>query len=90
VQTRFVLPYDDNNDGEIDRQERVGLKFGDELTTSLFATWNKKLGTLRSSPVLYLSARLNNVFDDRDFTGRENYGYYRESAAYNLSARIKF
>ena len=90
VQTRFVLPYDDNNDGEIDRQERVGLKFGDELTTSLFATWNKKLGKLRSSPVLYLSARLNNVFDDRDFTGRENYGYYRESAAYNLSARIKF
>ncbi|MEC7273877.1 MAG: TonB-dependent receptor plug domain-containing protein, partial [Verrucomicrobiota bacterium] len=70
VQTRFELPYDDNNDGEVDREEKVDLKFGDELTTSLFATWNKKLGTLRSSPVLYLSARVNNVFDDRDFTGR--------------------
>ena len=74
VQTRFDLDFDDNNDGQIDRTERVKLKFGDELTTSLFATWNKKLGTLRSSPTLYLSARVNNVFDDRDFTGRENYG----------------
>ena len=90
VQTRFDLDFDDNNDGQVDRTERVKLKFGDELTTSLFATWNKKLGTLRSSPTLYLSARVNNVFDDRDFTGRENYGYYPESLSYNLSAKVKF
>ena len=90
VQTRFRLPYDDNNDGVADRNERVELKFGDELTTSLFASWNKKLGTLRSSPTLYLSARVNNVFDDHDFTGRENYGYYPESLSYNFSAKVKF
>ncbi|CAI8313461.1 MAG: Catecholate siderophore receptor Fiu [Opitutia bacterium UBA7350] len=90
IQTRFDLPYDDDDDGNVDRTERVYLKFDDEHTTSVFVTWKKKLGNKRNAPMLNLAARINNVFDNRDFTGRDNYGYYRESLFFNFSAKIKF
>jgi outer membrane receptor protein involved in Fe transport len=89
-QTRFDLTYDDNNDDIIDRTERVYLEFEDEHTTTIFATWSKKLGSKRSSPKLDLAFRVNNVFNNDEFTGRENYGFYRESRSYNLSGTIHF
>jgi outer membrane receptor protein involved in Fe transport len=94
-QTRFDLYYDANGDPvgnpqEAARTDRVYLNFGDEHTTSAFATWEKKLGKKRSSPQLILGLRAQNLFDNTDFTGRENYGYYRESRSYNLSAKILF
>ena len=95
IQTRFDLYYDaDNNPvGQPDdaiRTERHYLNFGDEHTTSAFATWEKKLGKKRSSPQLTMAFRVKNLFDNTDFSGRENYGYYRESRSYNLSAKILF
>ena len=89
-QTRFELPYDDNDDGTVDRTESVYLEFEDEHTTTIFATWSKKLGSKRSSPKLDLAFRMNNVFNNDEFTGRENYGFYRESRSYNLSGTIHF
>lgn len=90
VQTRFDLPYDDDDDGTVDRTERVYLKFGDEFTTSLFATWSKKLGSKRKAPKLNVAFRVNNLFDNDEFSGRENYGFYRESRFYSLTAKIVF
>ena len=90
VQTRFDLPYDDDNDGNVDRTERVYLKFGDEFSTSLFAAWTKRLGATRKSPKLNLAFRVNNLFDNDEFSGRENYGFYRESRAYSLTAKVNF
>ena len=94
-QTRFDLHYDENGDAVGDpvdggRTDRVYLKFGDEHTTSAFATWEKKLGKKRSAPKLTVAFRVNNLFDNTDFSGRENYGFYRESRSYNLSAKILF
>ena len=94
-QTRFDLHYDENGNavGESvagGHTDRVYLNFGDEHTTSAFATWEKKLGNKRSAPKLTLAFRVNNLFDNTDFSGRENYGFYRESRSYNLSARILF
>ena len=94
-QTRFDLYYDaDNNPvGQPDpagRTDRVYLNFGDEHTTGAFATWEKKLGKKRSSPKLILGFRVKNLLDNTNFSGRENYGYYRESRSYNLSAKILF
>jgi outer membrane receptor protein involved in Fe transport len=98
-QTRFDLHYDANGDPVGDpnnivtpvvRTDRVYLNFGDEHTTSAFATWEKKLGNKRSAPKLTLAFRVNNLFDNTDFSGRENYGFYRESRSYNLSGRIQF
>ena len=90
VATRLVLGYDDDGNQKIDRIERVYLKFGDEHTTTAFVSWKKKLGKQRGSPKLALSFRVNNLFDNTDFTGRENYGFYRESRSYNLSAKLLF
>ena len=94
-QTRFDLYYNAANEpvGQPDpagRTDRVYLNFGDEHTTSAFATWEKKLGKKRSSPTLTIAFRVNNLLDNTDFSGRENYGYYRESRSYNLSAKILF
>ena len=94
-QTRFDLHYDENGDAVGDpvdggRTDRVYLNFGDEHTTSAFATWEKKLGKKRSAPKLTVAFRVNNLFDNTDFSGRENYGFYRESRSYNLSAKILF
>ncbi len=89
-QTRFDLQYDDNGDGTIDRTDKVYLEFGDEHTTSVFANYSVKLGKLRNSPKLSLAIRVNNLFDDRGFTGRENYGLYRESRTTSLTAKINF
>jgi hypothetical protein len=66
------------------------LSFGDEHTTSAFVTWEKKLGKKRNSPKLTLAFRVKNLLDNTNFSGRENYGYYRESRSYNLSAKILF
>jgi outer membrane receptor protein involved in Fe transport len=95
IQTRFDLYYDaDNNPvgqpDEAGRTDRHYLSFGDEHTTSAFATWEKKLGNKRNSPQLTMAFRVQNLFDNTDFSGRENYGYYRESRSYNLSAKILF
>ena len=94
-QTRFDLYYDADNNPvgqpvEDGRTDRVYLNFGDEHTTSAFATWEKKLGKKRSSPTLTMAFRVNNLLDNSDFSGRGNYGYYRESRSYNLSAKILF
>jgi outer membrane receptor protein involved in Fe transport len=94
-QTRFDLHYDENGNavGESvagGRTDRVYLNFGDEHTTSAFATWEKKLGPRRSDPKLTLAFRVINLFDNTDFTGRENYGFYRESRSYNFSGKIQF
>ena len=94
-QTRFDLHYDENGDAVGDpvdggRTDRVYLNFGDEHTTSAFATWEKKLGKKRGAPKLTVAFRVNNLFDNTDFSGRENYGFYRESRSYNLSAKILF
>ena len=94
-QTRFDLHYDGDGNavGDSDdavRTDRVYLNFGDEHTTSAFATWEKKLGPRRSDPKLTLAFRVNNLFDNTDFSGRENYGFYRESRSYNLSGKIQF
>lgn len=95
IQTRFDLHYDaDGNvatdDSDIARTDRVYLKFGDEHTTSLFATWTGKISKRRGAPILNLAFRVNNLFDDDEFTGRENYGFYREGLSYNVSAKLKF
>jgi len=95
IQTRFDLYYDaDNNPvGQPEdavRTERHYLDFGDEHTTSAFATWEKKLGKKRNSPKLIMGFRVKNLLDNTNFSGRENYGYYRESRSYNLSAKILF
>ena len=95
IQTRLDLYYDAENKpvGQPDeavRTERHYLKFGDEHTTSAFATWEKKLGKKRNSPQLIMALRVKNLFDNTDFSGRENFGYYRESRSYNLSAKILF
>ena len=95
IQTRFDLYYDANNNpvGQPEdavRTERYYLNFGDEHTTSAFATWEKKLGKKRNSPQLTMAFRVKNLLDNTDFSGRENYGYYRESRSYNLSAKILF
>jgi len=94
-QTRFDLYYDANGDpvGRVDPNgsiDRVYLNFGDEHTTSAFATWEKKLGKKRNSPKLIMGLRVKNLLDNTDFTGRENFGYYRESRSYNLSAKVLF
>jgi outer membrane receptor protein involved in Fe transport len=94
-QTRFDLHYDENGNAVGDsvpggRTDKVYLNFGDEHTTSAFATWEKKLGPRRSDPRLTVAFRVNNLFDSTDFTGRENYGFYRESRSYNLSGKIQF
>ena len=94
-QTRFDLHYDGagNAVGESvasGRTDRVYLNFGDEHTTSAFATWEKKLGPRRSDPRLTVAFRVNNLFDNTDFSGRENYGFYRESRSYHLSGKIQF
>jgi outer membrane receptor protein involved in Fe transport len=94
-QTRFDLHYDENGNavGESvagGRTDKVYLNFGDEHTTSAFATWEKKLGPRRSDPKLTLAFRVINLFDNTDFTGRENYGFYRESRSYNFSGKIQF
>jgi hypothetical protein len=94
-QTRFDLHYDGDGNAVGEpvaggRTDKVYLNFGDEHTTSAFATWEKKLGPRRSSPKLTLAFRVNNLLDNTDFSGRENYGFYRESRSYNLSARILF
>jgi len=94
-QTRFDLYYNAANEpvGQPDpagRTDRVYLNFGDEHTTSAFATWEKKLGKKRSSPQLIMAFRVKNLLDNTDFSGRENFGYYRESRSYNLSAKILF
>ncbi len=89
-QTRFDLEYDDNGDGNIDRTEQVYLEFDDEHTTSIFANYTKKLGTARNAPKLNLALKVNNLLDARGFTGRENYGLYRESRFTNLTAKISF
>ena len=94
-QTRFDLHYDENGNavGESvagGSTDRVYLNFGDEHTTSAFATWEKKLGPRRSDPRLTVAFRVNNLFDSTDFTGRENYGFYRESRSYHLSGKIQF
>ena len=90
TQTRFDLPYDDDGDGNTDRTERVYLKFGDEHSTSAFAKWSKKLGRKRNAPKVDLAFRVSNLFNNREFSGRENYGYYRESRSYNLSVKLLF
>ncbi|MDB2506485.1 TonB-dependent receptor [Opitutales bacterium] len=95
IQTRFDLYYDANNNpvGQPEdavRTERHYLDFGDEHTTSAFATWEKKLGKKRNSPKLIMGFRVKNLLDNTNFSGRENYGYYRESRSYNLSAKILF
>ena len=98
IQTRFDLYYDAENKpvgqpgepGDDIRTERYYLKFGDEHTTSAFATWEKKLGKKRNSPQLIMALRVKNLLDNTDFSGRENYAYYRESRSYNLSAKILF
>ena len=94
-QTRFDLHYDENGNAVSEsvvggRTDRVYLNFGDEHTTSAFATWEKKLGKKRSAPKLTMAFRVNNLLDNTDFSGRENYGFYRESRSYNLSARILY
>ena len=94
-QTRFDLNYDANNQptgdpDEIVRTDRVYLEFEDEHTTTIFATWSKKLGSKRSSPKLDLAFRVHNVFNNDEFSGRENYGFYRQSRSYNLSGTIHF
>ena len=95
IQTRLDLYYDAENKpvGQPDeavRTDRHYLEFGDEHTTSAFATWEKKLGKKRNSPQLIMALRVKNLFDNTDFSGRGNYGYYRESRSYNLSAKILF
>ncbi len=94
-QTRFDLHYNAANEAVGapvvgGRTDRVYLNFGDEHTTSAFATWEKKLGPRRSDPKLTVAFRVNNLFDNTDFSGRENYGFYRESRSYNLSGKIQF
>jgi outer membrane receptor protein involved in Fe transport len=93
-QTRFDLHYDAANNpvGKDDavRTESAYLEFEDEHTTTIFATWSKKLGSKRSSPKLDLAFRMNNVFDNDEFTGRLNYGFYRASRSYNFSGTIHF
>jgi outer membrane receptor protein involved in Fe transport len=94
-QTSFNLNYDANNiptgdPDQIVRTDKVYLEFEDEHTTTIFATWSKKLGRKRSSPKLDLAFRVHNVFNNDEFTGRENYGFYRESRSYNLSGTIHF
>jgi outer membrane receptor for ferric coprogen and ferric-rhodotorulic acid len=93
-QTRLDLYYDAANNpvGKDDavRTESAYLEFGDEHTTTIFATWSKKLGRKRSSPKLDLAFRMNNVFDNDEFTGRETYGFYRASRSYNISGTLHF
>ena len=95
IQTRLDLYYNAANEPvgqpeDADRTERHYLKFGDEHTTSAFATWEKKLGKKRNSPKLTMALRVKNLFNNTDFSGRDNYGYYRESRSYNLSAKVLF
>ena len=94
-QTRFDLYYDANGKAVGQRDDnghtdRVYLEFGEEHTTSAFVTWEKMLGKKRSSPKLTMGLRVKNLLDNTDFSGRDNYGYYRESRSYNLSAKILY
>ena len=94
-QTRYDLYYNANGEptGQPDADghtDRVYLNFGDEHTTSAFATWEKKLGKKRSSPQLIMGLRVKNLLGNTDFSSRDNFGYYRESRSYNLSAKILF
>ena len=87
--TRMVFSYYDEN-GNLERTLSDSPDFDDEHTTTIFATWSKKLGRKRSSPKLDLAFRVHNVFNNDEFSGRENYGFYRESRSYNLSGTIHF
>ena len=39
-------------------------------------------------PKLNLTFRVNNLFDNDEFSGRDNYGFYRESRSYQLVAKL--
>ena len=66
------------------------LIFPDEHTTSGFISYKGRFSSFKNSPKYSVTLRINNIFDNRDFIGRGNYGFYKESRSFNISSKINF
>ena len=93
-QTKFNFYFDENNNqvnqADSIRSETYYLKFPDEYNTIAFLNYKGKFGNA-NKPLRYnINFRINNLFDTRQFINRNNYGFYRESRSYTLSAKISF
>ena len=76
-----------NNDGS---SNKYYLIFPDEHTTSGFISYKGRFSSFKNSPKYSVTLRINNIFDNRDFIGRGNYGFYKESRSFNISSKISF
>ena len=93
-QTKFNFYFDENNnqvseDNSI-RSETYYLKFPEEYNTIGFINYKGKFGGVKNPLHYSLNFRINNLFNKRQFINRNNYGFYRESRSYILSAKIRF
>ena len=93
-QTKFNFYFDENNNqvnqADSIRTETYYLKFPDEHNTIAFLNYKGKFGDTKKPLGYNLNFRINNLFDKRQFINRNNYGFYRESRSYTLSAKISF
>lgn len=93
-QTKFNFYFDENNNqvnqADSIRSETYYLKFPDEYNTIAFLNYKGKF-VKANKPLGYnINFRINNLFNKRQFINRNNYGFYRESRSYTLSAKISF
>jgi len=66
------------------------VEFDDEHTTGVFVNYQKRLKSAPLSPLLLLSFRVDNVFDNDELINRNAGGLYRDGRKYLVSAGIEF
>ena len=94
-QTRYAkysYQYDGNGD-VIDSETTVDYfypTFEDEHNTIAFLSYQGRLIKGQKNLKYSINLRVNNLFDNRQFINRNNYGFYRESRSYNISTKINF